>query len=84
MPRSEGEEEDPERARNREMKREERAGVVGERPKRLEARTAPSGASEVLAGSFRVMTELEGRARPRMPSNSYSRGSSSTVVAAAA
>lgn len=66
------------------MKREEGAEVDGAEPKRFDAKTAPSGASDVVAGSCWAMTELRGRARPRMPSNSYSRGSESTIVAAAA
>lgn len=66
------------------MKREDGADVDGERLKRLDANTAPSGESDVVGGSCCAMMELRGSARPRMPSNSYSRGSESTVVAAAA
>lgn len=66
------------------MKRGEGAAVDGEELNRLDAKTAPSGESDVVGGSCWAMMELRGSARPRMPSNSYSRGSESTVVAAAA
>lgn len=74
IPKKDAGEEDPGRARDRDRKREVGAEVEGERLKRFEAKIAPSGASEVVAGSCCEMMELSGRARPRIPSYSYSRG----------
>lgn len=71
------------RARERERNRAEGAVEAGVMLKRLEAKTAPSGALPVVGGTQLAMTELAGRAIPRTPLKSVESGSSSTVYAAA-
>ena len=83
MPRSDGMALDPGRARESERKRDEGAEIAGEMPKRLDANGAPSRPFPVTGVICCAMTELRGRARPRMPLNSCSRGSESTLVAEA-
>jgi hypothetical protein len=56
------------------------AGVM---ENRFEENDAPSGLSFVAGGIVCSMTELRGRARPRIPSKSELSGSSDTVLAAA-
>jgi hypothetical protein len=75
--------EDPGRERESEKKRDEGADEAGDMPKRLEENGAPSRASPTTGVMAWAMREFKGRARPRMPLNSYSRGSESTLVAAA-
>lgn len=49
---------------------------------RLEDKAAPSGLLPICAGICCCMIEFKGRARPRMPSNPYDKGSSLTDEAA--
>jgi len=83
IPRVEGTASDPGRARERERKREEGAEADGVMEKRLEAKTAPSGALEVTGGISSAMTELSGGARPRMPLKPEESGSLVMLLAGA-
>src|SRR5882757_9999735 len=84
MPRRDGLSSDPGRPKVREKngcEGDEEAGVM---EKRFEEKDAPSGLLSFIPGGIRCsMTELMGRARPRMPSKSTLKGSSLTVLAAA-
>jgi len=82
MPSSDGTAVDPGREREREKKRDEGADEAGAMPKRLEENGAPSRPSPVTGVMVCAMREFRGRARPRMPLKSCSRGSESTLVAA--
>jgi hypothetical protein len=70
----------PGRDRVSEKKRDEGAAVM---PNRLEVNEAPSRLFPGTGVMDCAIREFEGRARPRMPLNSRSRGSESTLVAAA-
>ena len=83
MPSSDGTALDPGRERESERNRDAGAVSTGVIPKRLEGNAAPSGPFPSTGGICSAMIELRGSARPRMPSNSYSSGSESTLVAAA-
>jgi hypothetical protein len=83
MPNSDGTALDPGRAREIEKKRDEGAEEAGVMPKRLEENGAPSRPFPVTGVMACAMREFRGRARPRMPLNSCSRGSESTLIAAA-
>lgn len=83
IPNNEGNLSDPGRARVMDKKRYPGEDEVGVIPKRLEAKTAPSGLSDVPAGTFCAMTELRGSASPRIPSNKFARGSEDMELAAA-
>ena len=83
MPSSDGTVLDPGRERAKEKKRAEGAELVGAMPKILEANGAPSRLSPAMGIMACAIREFEGRARPRTPLNSCSRGSDSTFVAAA-
>ena len=82
MPSCDGMVLDPGRDRVSEKKRDEGADPEPVIPNKLVENEAPSRPpdTEVM---FCAITEFEGRARPRMPLNSCSRGSDSTLVAAA-
>lgn len=84
IPKSEGIRSEPGRERDRERKRAEGAFSTGVMENRLDAQAAPSGALLVTGGIFSAMMELRGSARPRIPLKSAVRGSSATLVAAAA
>jgi hypothetical protein len=75
---------DPGRDRVSEKNRDEGAEPTVVMPNRLEANEAPSRLFPDTGVMDCAMREFEGRARPRMPLNSCSRGSDSTLVAAAA
>jgi hypothetical protein len=83
MPSSDGTALDPGRERESERNRDAGAESTGVMLKRLEVNGAPSGPFPSMGGICWAMIELRGSARPRMPSNSYSSGSESTLVAAA-
>lgn len=74
---------DPGRDRVNERKRAEGADPTGVMPNRLEVNGAPSRPFPVTGVMECAIREFEGRARPRMPLNSCSRGSDWTFVAAA-
>jgi len=74
---------DPGRERESEKKRDDGAEPAGVMLKRLEENGAPSRLFLVTGVIVCAMRELTGRARPRMPLNPCSRGSESTLVAAA-
>ena len=80
MPSSDGMALDPGRDRVSEKKRDEGAAVM---PNKLEANEAPSRLFPDTGVMDCAIREFKGRARPRMPLNSCSRGSDSTPVAAA-
>jgi hypothetical protein len=61
---------DPGRDKDREIKGEEGAVEDGVMLNRLDAKAAPSASPETLAGTSVEMTELRGRAKPRIPSKS--------------
>lgn len=71
----------PGRDRVSEKKRDEGATAV--MPNKLEVNEAPSRLFPGTGVMDCAIREFEGRARPRMPLNSCSRGSESTLVAAA-
>ena len=71
------------RARESERNLAEGAVDEGVMVKRLEVKTAPSGAFPVVGGTTLAMIELEGNAMPNTPLKSVESGSSSTVLAAA-
>lgn len=73
---------EPGRDRARERKRDAGADPAGVMPNILEVNGAPLRPFP-LVGVMGAITESEGRARPRMPLNSCSRGSDWTLVAAA-
>lgn len=83
MPRREGTRSEPGRSRERERKWAAGAVETGVREKRLEAQAAPSGVLPVTGCMMEAMTELRGRARPRMPWKLDVSGSLSTTDAAA-
>lgn len=83
MPRSDGTALDPGRERESERNRDAGAAPTGVTPKRLELKGAPSWPFPSVGAICCEMIELRGSARPRIPSNSYSSGSESTLVAAA-
>jgi len=83
MPSCDGTALDPGRERESEKKRDDGAEMAGVMPKRLEENGAPSRLFPVTGVITCAMRELTGRARPRMPLNPCSRGSESTLVAAA-
>jgi len=80
MPSCDGIALDPGRDRVSEKKRDEGATVL---PNKLETNEAPSRLLPDTGVMDCAIRELEGRARPKMPLNSCSRGSESTLVAAA-
>jgi hypothetical protein len=84
MPNWDGMALDPGRDRVSEKKREEGADLTAVVSNKLEANEAPSRPSPDTGVMDCAIREFEGRARPRMPLNSCSRGSESTLVAAAA
>jgi hypothetical protein len=84
MPSIDGTAFDPGRSRESEKKRDEGANPAGVIPKRLEDNGAPSRTFPSVGAIDCAMTEFKGRARPRMPLNSCSSGSETTLVAAAA
>jgi hypothetical protein len=84
MPSCDGTAVDPGRERESEKKRDEGAEPAGVMPKRLEENGAPSRPFPVVGIISSAIRELAGRARPKMPLNPCSRGSESTLVAAAA
>lgn len=84
MPSCDGMALDPGRDRVSEKKRDEGADWTAEESNKLEANEEPSRSSLDTGVTDCAIRELEGRARPRMPLNSCSRGSDSTLVAAAA
>jgi len=75
---------DPGRDRVSEKKRDEGADSTGVMPNKLEVNEAPSRPFPDTGVMDCAIREFEGRARPRMPLNSCSRSSDSTLVAAAA
>lgn len=81
MPSCDGMALDPGRDRVSEKKRYEGAAVM---LNKLEANEAPSRLFPDTGVIDCAIREFEGRARPRIPLNSCSRGSDSTLVAAAA
>ena len=83
MPSCDGMVLDPGRDRLNEKKRDGGADPTGVMPNRLEVNGAPPRPFPVTGATEGVMRESEGRARPRMPLNSCSRGSDWTLVAAA-
>ena len=74
---------DPGRDRVKERKRAEGADPTVVMPNRLEVNGAPSRPFPVTGVMECAIREFEGRARPRMPLNSCSRGSDWMFVAAA-
>jgi hypothetical protein len=84
IPRSDGIASEPGRAKVREKNGCDGAVEAGVMEKRFEENGAPSGLLFSAGGIDCSMTELRGRARPRMPVKSELRGSSDTVLAAAA
>ncbi len=84
MPSCDGTALDPGRDRESEKKRDGGADPAGVMPNMLEANEAPSRPFPDTGVMDCAISEFEGRARPRMPLNSCSRGSDSTLVAAAA
>jgi hypothetical protein len=83
MPSIDGTAVDPGRESESEKKRDEGANPAGVIPKRLEENGAPSRPLPSVGAIAFAMMEFKGRARPRIPLNSCSRGSETTVVAAA-
>jgi hypothetical protein len=83
MPSSDGTALDPGREREREKKRDEGAELAGVIPRRLDENGAPSRPFPITGVMECAIRESRGRARPRTPLNSCSRGSESTLVAAA-
>jgi hypothetical protein len=83
MPSSDGTALDPGREREREKKRDEGAKLAGVMPRSFEENGAPSRLLPFTGVMECAMRESRGSARPRTPLNSYSRGSESTLVAAA-
>lgn len=84
MPSCDGMVLDPGRDRENEKKRDEGADLTTVVSNKLEVNEAPSRPPPDTLGMVCAIREFEGRARPRMPLNSCSRGSDSTLVAAAA
>jgi hypothetical protein len=84
MPSCDGMAPDPGRDRVSEKKRDEGADSTTVVSNKLEANEEPSRPSPDTGVMDCAISEFEGRARPRMPLNSCSRGSVSTLVAAAA
>ena len=74
---------DPGRERDREIKGEDGAVEDGVMLNRLEANAAPSASPEMLVGTSAEMTELRGRAKPRIPSKFDDSVSDATWFAAA-
>lgn len=84
MPSKEGTRLEPGRDSESERKRAEGAWSEGVIEKRLDAHAAPSAALFVTGGMVSAMTELRGRAIPRIPSKLEDSGSLLTESAAAA
>lgn len=84
MPSCDGMALDPGRDRESEKKRDEGADSTVVVSNKLEVNEAPSLPFPDAGVTDCAIREFEGSARPRMPLNSCSRGSDSTLVAAAA
>lgn len=84
MPSCDGTALDPGRDSVSEKKRDEGADPTAVVSNKLEAKEEPSRPSPDPGVMDCAIRESEGSARPRMPLNSCSRGSDSTLVAAAA
>lgn len=83
MPSRAGTRSEPGRDRESEIKRAEGAISIGVIENRLDAHAAPSGVLFVTGGMEPAMTELSGRAIPRIPLKLEERGSLLTESAAA-